>query len=286
MAVMPIWPGRAGRATALGRAVSSIATMTATPVAHEEIRRRYFAAIASAVGIDLRVFEDPGTTVAASDERRGRGTAVVNQIGPHSLVWCDPAVVSRVQALASDSVAFPPDAVEAWAPSVGATFVGGARSLLADTAMLEVVDPPDESTPVGLDPDEASARSLIAALLDASDPADVDAAEMDLEALDRHVVGLLDEAGSLGAIASERPWEYDGQFGDIGVLVHPDRRRGGWGRAAVSILAHQVLAEGRFPLYRCNWDREPSHRLALSLGFRQATELAAAHFETRDRPGA
>jgi hypothetical protein len=187
--------------------------------------------------------------------------------------------VHRVEGLASETDSFPVEALEGWAAANGATFLGGAWSFLLPPGRLGRCVPPAGGGLVHLNRDHASDWALIKALVDTSDPDDLEAADITMDALAPQIIGLTDGEGRLAAFASEQPWEYAPEFGDIAVLVRADKRNGGWGRAVVSTLCRDLLERGRLPLYRCNWGREPSRRLALAVGFRQNTSLAALRFD-------
>jgi hypothetical protein len=243
------------------------------------VEHRFREAIAAAVGIDPDRFERTGTSIVATPERSGWRTASAHQIGAHTLVWCDPDVQPRVASLAHDTARFPIEAMQEWAAANGAVFVGGARAHLIDSGMLVIAPPPDDAAFVQLDAERPGDKALIEDLVSISSPDDAEAAMIDLDALDPTIVGLRDATGRLVALASEHPWDYDRAFADIAVLVRAERRRTGWGRAAVAALCRATLRGDRFPLYRANWDREASTCLAKSVGFRQVGSVAAVRFE-------
>jgi len=62
-------------------------------------------------------------------------------------------------------------------------------------------------------------------------------------------------------------------FGDPGVLVHPDYRKRGLGKAVVSPICQWVLNQGRVMNYRCGSRNTGSARIAKSLGFTQYFEI-------------
>ncbi len=236
---------------------------------------RFRAAIAAAVAIDPNLFDRAGTTVVSSEDRRDSRLVSAYHIGLHVIVWCDPGVTGQVDDLASASARLDIGTMERWAADHGAEYLGGAWSHLVDPEALPVTGIPEDASRVRLDPGDTSDRALIAELIEGSDPEDADAAELELDDLDPHIVGLIDDAGRLAVCAGERPWDVDGTFGDIGVLARADRRKLGWGRAAVVALSEEVFARGRVPLYRCNWDAPASRNLALGLRFREVLSLAA-----------
>ncbi len=117
--------------------------------------------------------------------------------------------------------------------------------------------------------------ATITELIEASDPDDVDDAEIELDDLDPMIVGLVDGQGRMGSYASGRWWDGDQLFDDIGVLTRTDVRGRGWGSAAVAAFCRASLDAGRLPLYRCNRSNTGSRALALSVGFRESFSLLA-----------
>lgn len=244
-----------------------------------EIEHRFRARLASAMGIDPSVFERPGTVVTSSPGRQGTRLAAAFSVGEATILWCDPQVADRVATLADATASFPITDFEAWSGTAGAVFVGGARSHLISPDLLKA---PALAAGYrwrlleGCDPGDLA---LLSGFLAECDPDDVDAIDLDMDAIDRLLIGVFDAKGHLAGLASERPWDHDEGFADIAVLVNRAHRRKGIGAAAVGCLCEEDIALGRLPLYRCNWDREASHRLALSLGFVEVLSLAAIRFE-------
>jgi hypothetical protein len=244
-----------------------------------EIRGRYRVALAAHAGIDPGMFDRPGSTIAPVEDRTGTGTASAYRVGVRTLVYCDPEVADRVSSLADADTTVEVTMLSAWAGTHGADFIGGAWHHLAGREMLADTATPDGATMSVLDRDRD--HGLIAGLVARCDPNDVEEAEVELDNLDPVIVGLLDGTGRIGAYAGEHPWELDAGFADIGVLTRPDLRRIGWGSAAVAALCRLTFEQGRLPLYRCNWDRAGSRRLALALGFVEVASLAAVRFVDR-----
>lgn len=240
--------------------------------------RRFRRALAAAAGLPAERFERPGTVVVPTPARSGSGVAAAYRVGELTLVWCDPAVEGRVAGLADPRWSFPVERLEGWAAGQQAEFVGGAWSHLVDRAMLASPAIPPGAGLRLLDRTDPTDRAHLAGLLDACDPDDVEVAEVAMDDLDHLIVGAFGGDGPLAGMASERPWEHDRRFGDIAVLVHPGHRGAGIGRAVVARLCREDFRRHRLPLYRCNWDRTASRRLALSLGFAEVLSLAAVRF--------
>jgi GNAT superfamily N-acetyltransferase len=199
-------------------------------------------------------------------------------VGSFTIVWADPGVVGTVRSLESDTAAFPVEGVRDWATDRGAEYLGGAYGHLIGRGMIAPSPVPPGTVLLEIDRDDEGHRALIRDLTAGCDADDIDAAEVEMDDLDPVIVGLIDGGGRLVGMAGERPWRLDPGFGDIGVLVRPDGRRRGHGRAAVAALCRWDFENGRLPLYRCTWDRAASRRLALSVGFRQVSNLAAVRF--------
>lgn len=56
-------------------------------------------------------------------------------------------------------------------------------------------------------------------------------------------------------------------YAEIAVYAHPDHRRQGLGKSVVGTLVRELLANGRYPIYKVAADNAPSLQLAQSLGF-------------------
>jgi len=244
-----------------------------------DVEQRFLAAIAMAAGIDPVRINRPGTVIAPAADREGTGIAALYRLGDLSMVWCDPAVADRVAGLADSSATFSVDSLEAWAAVNGAVFIGGAWSHLIDDAGL--VDPEmiEGHTFRLLDGEADGDRALIEGLVAVCGEDDAEYAEIDMDGLDPLLAGLIDGTGELVGFAGGLPWENDEAFWDIGVLSHVEHRSRGLGRSVVTGISREILSRGHLPLYRCNWDRIPSRRLALSVGFREVLSLAAVRFE-------
>lgn len=91
---------------------------------------------------------------------------------------------------------------------------------------------------------------------------DLDEGQISFE--DPVVVGCFD-GEILTAAASY--WFWGEGLADIGVVVHPDYRKMGIGRALISKLAGYGLKLDRINFYRHNEQNKASHNLALSLNF-------------------
>jgi len=79
---------------------------------------------------------------------------------------------------------------------------------------------------------------------------------------DDFVYGLFDNE-KLVAVCSLWNW---GDISDIGILVHPDYRYKGYAKTVCTAL---MLNANRTYLWRCEQENKGSHKLALSIGFKE-----------------
>jgi len=246
-----------------------------TDLTFEQIEARYLAAIEAGAGLAAGAPARLETLVLPKDDRADSGMAVAYHVGSPTLIRTDAALAPALDELADDTAAIDSEAFQAWAVARGWELMDGADQHIAARSELRVSPLPAATRLVALDRELPGDRSLILALFDDSDPDDVDAAEFEMDDLDPHIVGLVDETGCLGALVSARPWHDDDRFDDIGVLTHEKYRGQGWGASLTATFCVSSFDEGRYPLYRCNWSRVASKALALSLGFQLIGHVSA-----------
>ncbi len=233
------------------------------------------------MGESFPSLEGSGTTLAATENRRDTGYVACYQFGGaehgagRTVLWCDPAVADRIGSLVDPVQPLPDTDFRDWAAHKGLETLGQAV-LKTLGGPLARVDVPGDAMAVRFDWSKEEHLGLMRALVEKSDTDDLDEAEVDMGELDDLAVGLLGRNGSIGAYGSARAFEFERRFGDIGVLVAPDRRRHRWGRAVVSLLTDALVAEGTLPLYRCDHlENVGSDRLSAALGFVPVTHLTA-----------
>lgn len=241
----------------------------------DDIRARQLAALIADVGIEPEAVRQPQTIITPEEDRVDSGMAVAYLLGKATVVRCDPALAPALGEIASTTDGCSLEEYEAWGVEQGWRFIdGGDQHVIAVDGLVPRAVPA-EATLVQLDRDNNNDRTLIAALIGRNRPDDVDESGLDMGDLDPHIVGLLDNAGELRALASGLVWDADDIFDDIGVLTDEVMRGQGWGGAIVSAFCDASFARGRLPLYRCNWTRTASKALALSLGFELNMRVSA-----------
>ena len=85
-------------------------------------------------------------------------------------------------------------------------------------------------------------------------------------------------SGVLCAVASYQIWEP--RIAHITVATHPDYRRHGYGRVAISALAEHAFARNLILQYRALASNENSLKLGRSLGFQQYCSTIYARLST------
>ena len=68
-------------------------------------------------------------------------------------------------------------------------------------------------------------------------------------------------------------WFLTDHLADIGVIVHPDYRKKGIGKALVSRLSQWGMKQGKINMYRHDRKNKKSRRVALSVGFEEYVNL-------------
>lgn len=87
---------------------------------------------------------------------------------------------------------------------------------------------------------------------------------------DSLVLGCFQEEKLVG-VASY--WFLTDRLADIGVIIHPDFRRKGIGKALVSKLCQWGINHGKINMYRYDKKNDKSRQLALALGFEEYVNL-------------
>lgn len=103
-------------------------------------------------------------------------------------------------------------------------------------------------------------------LYEACTEEDLDEAAIYVDEPDPVIFGIFDE-GRLVAYASHRYW--DNVIADIGVLIHPDYRSRGLGKAVISELCAWCIQNDVVPMYRAFSYHNHSRRIAQALGFKE-----------------
>lgn len=241
--------------------------------------QRLRVSLTDAMGGDTGLLEVAGTTAVADGARVGSRRIACYQLGRHTMLFCDPDVVGRAMPFEHSTARSDP-AFRQWAAQSGAVVIGQSVMKVARPSGLMSVSTEQPARRLRWSDHEDVV--LMQAFVDASDPDDLDEAEVAMDELDDLAVAVLGPDGGIGAFASARPFEQDHWFGDIGIVSAPNVRRRGLGAAAVSLLVSDVLLPaGVEPLYRCDPENTGSDRLSASLGFEPALSLTVVELAGR-----
>lgn len=268
---------------------------------------RFGQGFAARAAIDPQLLARPGTTVLAREDRAGTGAVACYRIDRRLILWADPAVADRLAGLEAQGHTMEPEPLAAALGAAGFVHRADVESRVlpsgAEAAALAVVAlaPPTGHRQRGeraerrrLRFDDESHVAMVRRFVDRCDPDDVEAAALDeIDDFDEAAINVVmataasteppGATGSVGpavdpsrivAYASASEWDWDHNFGDIGVLVDRAHRGGGLGRLVVAHTVADLLADGRRPLYRHERANHGSRRIALGLGFEQAAALA------------
>lgn len=240
----------------------------------DPVKQQFLAAKAADLGVSLDIVGSAGTTVVPDPERQGSRGVACYQVVEHAVLSCDPGVADQVAHFASNERALSDADFRAWSEEQGATIVGDSVMRLQRTELPELAIPGSVHV---FDWSRSDDLELMQAFVDTSDDDDLDEAEVAMDELDDQAVALRGDDGRIMAYASSRPYEDAPAFGDIGVIVASDARRGGWGRAVVATLITDILEPaGVIPLYRCSTENLGSYGLSTALGFESALSLSLA----------
>jgi GNAT superfamily N-acetyltransferase len=211
----------------------------------------------------------PGTILLPEARFSGSKVIAIWSIGRHSLVQLDPEFLEKVQivqeAMPEDSALTGDDLQATW----------GAECILErDQGLVHYLYPQDlpkfaveaQFNVRQLHPEDAQ---CMAELHQACPPADVDEGFVEVD----HLVAYGCFAGSQLAAAASGYIRTG--FLDLGVLVHPDFRRLGLGKAVVGAVCRWSIDQGLIAQYRCNPLNTASQRLALGLNFKQYFQSAS-----------
>jgi GNAT superfamily N-acetyltransferase len=206
--------------------------------------------------------------VIRDEELGGAGTVYIYHIDRMSVVRIGPALAKQLGlagGCVGDSASLAADEVR----SMGGTrfpFEVG-RTLLdcyLDAKDFRCFAAPGYLTARRLHPENDTAHLL--SLYDACSEEDLDAAMILVDEPDPVIFGLF-QKGQLVAYASHRYW---GEIiADIGVLIHPDYRGRGLGKAVVSVLCEWCIQNDVVPMYRVYSDHTHSRGIGRALGFQE-----------------
>ncbi len=85
---------------------------------------RFIEGVARSMGVDVALLDRSGTTVVADVDRAGSRRVACYQIGRHTLLPCDPAIVGEIGSLESNEMSLTDVDFRSWAASLEASVLG------------------------------------------------------------------------------------------------------------------------------------------------------------------
>jgi RimJ/RimL family protein N-acetyltransferase len=241
----------------------------------DEFQQTVYGYWAKRFGREREEFTHPGTLVIQEKELAETGKAHLYRIDQLSLLRIDPCL--------AEQAGLP----EGYHPDMGALTVGtlqaSLRADLASTFLDYFLDPQDFkcfpapenfiTRRLHAEQDKPQLHDLYAACTEE----ELDLADIHVEEPDPVMYGMF--AGEhLVAYAGHRYW--DDVIADMGVLIHPDYRGQGLGKAIVSALCEWCLQNDVIPMYRVFSYNVHSCRLAESLGFKALVVIKTLESKT------
>ena len=233
----------------------------------------FAAAIAASMSLDI---SGPGTSVLPAQARAGSSFVVAYAVGPHTVLWCDPALADDLASLADPAAGLSLEAFDAWARTTG--WIERGRSVMhllpAEGLRRDRMPDVDRSLWRSLSTDDPADLALVEAFVETLPDDDREEADLDAGEYDEHIVAVVDGRG-IAAYASQKPFDHAEGFGDIAVATRPDRRGHGLGAAVVARLCDEMAVAGIVPLYRRDPGNGGSVGLCAALGFVPVVQISA-----------
>jgi GNAT superfamily N-acetyltransferase len=188
------------------------------------------------------------------------------------LYHVDKMSVVRISPSLADQIGIPGKYPETLKMEGIQSLLGGGYQVSITSTLLDNYLDPKEFTvfaPKGNFParrvDAEQNKSILFSLFEACTEEDLDAADIYIDDPDPVIFGLFN-GEKMVAYASHRYWGES--IGDMGVLIHPEYRSQGLGKAVISALCEWCIQNEVVPMYRVFSDHNHSRRIPLALGFK------------------
>ena len=205
-----------------------------------------------------------GSSIMSTKRLKDTGWVDVIQFGSTTVVQCDVAVQELVTKAVQDIVHAKDDTYAVTRDDIQ-DILSDLKMKVDEDLWLFYLYPPDfkyfDDIPYKIRQLSEPDKSALDALRSACTPADVDLGEVNVT--DELAYGAFD-GDKMVACASMYNWR---GFADLGILVHPDYRQRGLGKAVVSSICRWMLDTEHVMIYRCISTNIGSARIAKSLGF-------------------
>lgn len=239
---------------------------------NDQLRKIVYGYWANRFGCKPSDFTQPGTLIIREDKLDESGHAILYHI--------DQMRVLRISTRLADEANLP----LGYDRDFGSITIGQLHQLLVDELQEEAQGPFVDNYLFPLDfkpkkpansfntrqvfPEKDNPTLLN--FYEACSEEDIDEAEIYIDEPDPVIIGLFD-GEEMVAYASHRYW--DDVIADIGVLVHPEYRSQGLGKAVVSELCQWCIEHDVVPMYRVFRGHVHSWRIQHTLGFTELVKI-------------
>ena len=241
----------------------------------KNFKHRIHQTWATALELPIDIFQQEGTHISRIDKLKGTGAVHLYHIGEHTIIRCDSEIADKLSDTVDDIYAHKGHQSAIHGIHLNEVFTD--ESLHLDhIEKLHYLNPehfkPFSTTDYPVQYLSATDQAAVEILKSACTVYEYEDSWVSAE--DECATGAFD-GEKLIACASMYQWM---GFADPGVLIHPDYRGKGLGKATISALCEWALKQGRLIDYRCTTDNMVSAKLAESLGFQQYYHLEAYQY--------
>lgn len=215
-------------------------------------------------GCSLEDFSKAGTLFIRDKEITDPSRMILYQVDKMSVVRIFPALADQIWVQDKHPETLKMEEIQ--------SMLGDGRQVSVSSTLLDKYLDPEDFTffdPNGEFParrvDAEKDKSILFSLFESCTKEDLDAADIYIDDPDPVIFGLFD-GEKMVAYASHRYWGES--IADMGVLIHPEYRSQGLGKAVISALCEWCIQNKVVPMYRVFSHHEYSRRIPLALGFK------------------
>ena len=233
----------------------------------ESFKKTVYGYWANRFECSIDLFSQKGIYIFANDQLSNKNKLVLYQIHKLVMVWISTELVKELDCKLGFQAYDEPVSPKILSSILGINRDFELKSTLLDHFLASpdfIPQPiPEKFALKRLDPKDD--KELLSKLFNACTPEELDDADIILDDPDPVIMGLIYK-GELAAYASHRYWG-DEEIAEIGVLIHPNYRGQGLGKAIVSSLCAWCIKNNVVPMYRVFDDNLISKKIPKKLGF-------------------
>ena len=240
----------------------------------ELLQKTVYGYWASRFDCDIDFFSQKGIYIFANNKLSDKKKLVTYQIGKLTVVWILTELAKELDCKLGFQAYNEPVSSKILSSILGINRDFELKSTLLDHFLASpdfIPQPiPEKFALKRLDPKDD--KELLSKLFNACTAEELDDADIILDEPDPVIIGLIYK-GELAAYASHR-YCGDEEIADIGVLIHPNYRGQGLGKAIVSSLCAWCIKHNVTPMYRVFDDNAISKKIPTKLGFGELVTIS------------